>query len=109
MAAPEAGVAVTFLYCSSGSVGEESAAMIGGLIWIVPVPPAPETIAGHAEGLQVARVGLGDVVHFVDTRDRERVAHLHRAAGDRDRQVLEAVVLVHVHQATAVQRGRGGT
>jgi hypothetical protein len=101
IAAPLAGVAVQFLYCSSGSVGEESAAMIGGLIWTVPVPPAPETIAGDAERLEVAGVLLGDVVHLVDARDRERVADLDRAAGDRDRQVLVAVVLVHVHQAAA--------
>jgi hypothetical protein len=44
IAAPLAGVAVQLRYCSSGSVGAESAAMIGGLIVIVPVPPAPETM-----------------------------------------------------------------
>src|SRR5207237_3575078 len=48
-----AGAAVTFLYCDSGSVGDESAAMIGGLIWMLPVPPAPVRIAVMRNVLRV--------------------------------------------------------
>src|SRR3989338_126939 len=45
IAAPLAGVAVTFLYSLSAWVGELSAAMIGGLMVTTPLPPAPDTMA----------------------------------------------------------------